>query len=61
MHIFNFVWSSQFQFYYLQALDVIKILKEKEAIQIERAQMRLKIIVPGKKYFLLKSVHKDMD
>ena len=29
---------------------MIKILKEKEAIQIERAQMRLKVTVPGKKF-----------
>ncbi len=30
-----------------QALDVIRILKEKEAIKIERAQMRLKVSIPG--------------
>lgn len=36
----------------LQALEVIKKLKETETFEIQRAQMRVRVSIPGKDFYL---------
>lgn len=37
----------------LQALEVIRQLTEKEALKIQRAYMRLRLVIPGKVVYVI--------